>query len=387
MAANAAVVIPVYKENLNELEKISLMQVKKVLGGKYPIIFVAPEGKNFSYFSKGNAVVHFPQQFFQSVQTYNLLMMTAGFYKAFLRYEYILLYQLDAFVFSDKLEYFCSLGYDNIGAPWPWIWHTRIKLDGKSCIPRVGNGGFCLRNVRAAYNLLINRQDWLKKFHQLPEDIFFSCCGMQENSGFRTAPINIAYQFSVEYLPERTQRKNGGDLPFGCHAFNKFSADFYTKTFLSYGYDLSPFKNMLNSYDSFEHPLSALGSLAHKRLQRRVIKGQPIFRYLSQKNFASVRVIRNSYTILIVTRLLLENNSFSDKIFFYDETEQDILISDLQPEKLPHLIITNERSGGTRTPFIDALQRKGLTYGTRFITFNREYLAYCERLFHNLGKG
>ncbi|MBQ7630124.1 MAG: hypothetical protein IJS81_07940, partial [Selenomonadaceae bacterium] len=104
MLNNAAVVIPVYKENLNEFEKISLAQVQKVLGN-YQIIFVAPRGKNFSYFTQGSKIYFFQPQFFQSDKTYSELMKSPIFYKSFLEYKYILIYQLDAFVFSDELEY------------------------------------------------------------------------------------------------------------------------------------------------------------------------------------------------------------------------------------------------------------------------------------------
>ena len=126
--ANAAVVIPVYKENLSEFEKISLQQAQKIFGGKYPIIFFAPAGKTFSYFNVANRVIYFPQQFFQSGAAYNALMMNPGFYKVFFEYDYILIYQLDAFVFSDKLEYFCNLGYDYIGAPFPTYYLINFRL-------------------------------------------------------------------------------------------------------------------------------------------------------------------------------------------------------------------------------------------------------------------
>lgn len=383
MAANAAVVIPAYKEELNEFEKISLMQVQKVLGGKYPIIFAAPEGKNFSYFSAGNHVIYFPQQFFQSTQTYNALMKTEGFYKTFLEYEYILIYQLDAFVFSDKLEYFCSLGYDNIGAPWLWQYVAKIYWERKNFYPRVGNGGFCLRNVKACLEFLKNHSDWVEKLKKLPEDVFWSICGMIEGSNFRTAPISVAYKFSSEHLPLRCIKKNGGELPFGCHAWHNFSADFYIKAFSNFGYDLNQFKNQLKNLD-LNGTDNFLINVAYQRLNRRINKGQSLMRYLTRKDFASVRVIRTPYNMLILARLLLENNSLSDKIFFYDESESDILINDLCPEKLPHLLLATV--GGADTPFIETLQQKGLAYGKRFVTFHREYLIACEKMFRKLGK-
>ena len=71
MQTKVAVVIPVYKEELDEFEKISLAQARKILG-KYQFVFVAPEGKIFSYFESGDAVVHCSQQFFQSTKIYSM---------------------------------------------------------------------------------------------------------------------------------------------------------------------------------------------------------------------------------------------------------------------------------------------------------------------------
>ena len=137
--SKAAVVIPIYKEELDDLEKISLAQVHKVLKN-YPIIFVAPEGKNFSYLKSDDMLVQFHPYFFQSPKTYNQLLLHPFFYELFLNFDYILLYQLDAFVFYDALEDFCRLGYDYIGAAWPYYAWLGKKIEGKT--PRVGNGGF-----------------------------------------------------------------------------------------------------------------------------------------------------------------------------------------------------------------------------------------------------
>ena len=381
MAANVAIIIPVYKEKLNDFEKISLAQIKKVLG-HYPIIFVAPEGKFFPYFQVGTRVEHFPQQFFQSTLTYNILMMSGIFYEAFLEYDYILIYQLDAFVFSDKLEYFCSLGYDNIGAPWPRWWAKKIPYGKNFIIPRVGNGGFCLRNVKACYKLLMEHSNWVENLRDLPEDVFWAYCGMRSDSNFRTAPINIGYKFAAEFNPVRVTKKNGGELPFGCHAFHNFSADFYIKVLLNYGYDLRPFQKLMNKYNDGGLQ-NWLLNVAIMRLNRRLNLGQPLSQYLQQNRYASIRVIRHPLTMIILARLLLENPNFSDKIYFYDETELDILLSDCQPEKLPHLLLT---TGGIDINSIAALEKSGLAYGKRVVSFQREYLNYCEKLFHNLGK-
>ena len=378
MPSEVAVVIPVYKEELNELEKISLAQCRKILG-KYPLIFVAPEGKNFSYFAQGNGIVHFPQQFFQSVQTYNRLMMSPGFYATFKDFEYILIYQLDAFVFYDALEYFCSLGYDYIGAPWPRIYREILK---DKILP-VGNGGFSLRNVQAHHNLLINRSELIAQWHErhLPEDVFFSYCGQRGYNNFKVAPINVAYKFSAEFNPSRVVKKNNGKLPFGCHAWHNHHPDFYSRIFLQFGYDLRPVQHLLTNDDGGLR--NWLLNLSYRRFNRRLQREQPIRRYLPQKNFASVRVMRHPFNMFILTRLLSEDNSLADKIFLYDPDETDLLLQDLTLQKQPHLLIAKISESDALTA---AVEQKGFAYGKRFVSFWREYFTRCEELFRKLGK-
>ena len=374
--SKVAVVIPFHKETLNVFEQISLMQVQKILG-KYPIIFAIPEGKNFDWIPQGYKIMHFPY-LGGGIKKYDILLTSKIFYGEFLEYDYILIYHLDAFVFADKLEYFCSLGYDNIGASWPRN-APAIQFNGEKFHHRVGNGGFCLRNVKACCEFLENHSDWVKELQQLPDDVFWSVVGMVKGSGFRTAPLNVAYKFAAEYNPVRCVKKNGGELPFGCHAWHNFCADFYIKVFANYGYDLRPFKNQMRN----TVPNNWLMLALYQRLNRRINKGQSLTYCLSKNKFASIRVIRSPYTMLILARLILENNSLSDRIYFYDEKDLNIFIKDLKAEKLPHLLLTG---GGTDMSIIEILQRNGLSYGKKFVTFHREYLNHCEKIFNNLSK-
>ena len=380
MPVNAAVVIPIYKETLNELEKISLAQVKKILG-RYQIIFVAPKGLKCNYLTSGCKIYYFPPQFFQSVGTYNILMKHPLFYKAFLAYEYILIYQLDAFVFSDMLEYFCSLGYDYIGAAWYPL--RKVDFNGKQYKIGVGNGGFSLRNVTKFYNLILNHN---KIFSQTPsdaEDNLFSLCGILYPDEFKVAPLKIAYEFSVEVLPRRFVNKNGGELPFGCHDWYKSDANFYVDTFLKFGYDLNPLREKLQSM-SFKLCRQNLTIHAGKRLLRKLPRGESVLKYLSKNRYASIRVIRHPVAMMIFARLILENPNLSDEISFYNEDEQDILIQDLKLERTPHLLITARDDIDKN--LIDELKKRGVNYGTRVVTFLQEYLNYCETKLKNLGK-
>ena len=238
MQSKVAVVIPIYKEELDDLEKISLAQARKILG-KYQFVFVAPEGKIFSFTESGDTLVRFPQKFFQNVPAYSMLLMSPFFYEAFKAYDYILIYQLDAFVFYDALEKFCSLGHDYIGAPWPYYSRfTAQKNNNKT--PRVGNGGFSLRNVNAHIKLLNEHSDLAKNMMGLAEDDFFAYCGARDDINFHTAPVDIAAKFSAEYLLKHSLKNLQNKLPFGCHGWTKMSADFYVKLFSQFGYDLRP---------------------------------------------------------------------------------------------------------------------------------------------------
>jgi len=379
LPTKVAVVIPTHKEELNELEKISLAQCRKVLG-RYPLIFAIPEGKNFSWIPEGSRVVHFPH-LGQGTDHYNILLMSPQFYELFLEYDYILIYHVDAFVFYDALEEFCLLGYDYIGAPWPRIYTEKRK----SLSSRVGNGGFCLRNVKAHYELLKAHPNLIAQWHAIkfPEDVFFSHCGKRDDCNFHVAPINIAYKFAAEFNPARVVKKNGGKLPFGCHDWKKKNPEFYIRNFLQFGYDLRLVQKLLNFSDGGLR--NWLLKVAIQRLNCRLQRRQSILCYLPTRRFASVRVIRHPDTIKILTQLLLEDNSLADKIFLYDPDEQNLnkLLRDLTLDKQPHLLINLV---GYDNEIISAVEQRGFAYGKRVVSFWREYLTRCERLFRKLGK-
>lgn len=62
-------------------------------------------------------------------------MLTKEFYLRFRQWEYLLIYQLDAYVFQDELMDWCNKGYDYIGAPF-------LKLNREVDWNNCGNGGF-----------------------------------------------------------------------------------------------------------------------------------------------------------------------------------------------------------------------------------------------------
>lgn len=376
LSTKVAVVVPTHKEELDEFEKISLAQCRKILG-KYPLVFAAPEGKNLSFARPCDLVAYFPPQFFKDVAAYNRLMMSPQFYEAFLDFDYILIYELDAFVFYDALEFFCALGYDYIGAPWP-AFNPRKTGDK---VLRVGNSGFCLRKVKAHYNFLNEQRDLTAQLMGVSNDDFFALCGVREELNFKVPPVYVAARFSLEYLLEHAVKNLGSKLPFGCHGWSKMSADFYVKLFARFGYDLRPLRSRMNNLDT-EIIAGFLESLAIKRLVRGIKRGQSVLQYLPTKKFASVRVVRSDEVMKILAGMIQEDYPFTDKIFLYDKTDFMNLVNALTRENLPHLVLSVDYD----EPLIKQIEQRGLIYGEHIISFRREYLKHCEKIFRNLGK-
>lgn len=239
------IVVPMYRVEMSDLETISWQQLQCVLGS-YPIRMVAPISIAKQLEMRYQiAVEEFPNSYFQSVQSYSHMMLMSSFYQRFQSFEYMLVYQLDAFVFSDQLMKFCQMGYDYIGAPWPY-WFVEHHPVKKS---HVGNGGFSLRKIASACRVLEQKEIILEKMSekargvcQDSEDNFWSHCGCVPNLKFKVPHYSVARRFSVEY--RNHERKNFAEhLPFGCHGWNKFSYWLWKPIIKRYGYDL-PDRNM-----------------------------------------------------------------------------------------------------------------------------------------------
>lgn len=114
------ILVPIYRSDLNKFERISLERNDKILQA-YPRVFIKPASLDISKLQKefpDFTVENFDNECFTSLQHYNQLMMSPEFYQRFCDTEYILICQLDAYIFKDELTKWCEKGYDYIGAPW-----------------------------------------------------------------------------------------------------------------------------------------------------------------------------------------------------------------------------------------------------------------------------
>ena len=358
MSTKVAVVVPNHKAELNPIEKISLAQCRKVLS-RYPLIHAVPEGQNFAYFEPGEHVAEFPAQYFQSLKGYNVLSVSPKFYKPFADFDYILIYQLDAFIFYDALEEFCALGYDYIGAAWPrYVW-SDARVDGKT--PQVGNSGFCLRKVKACRKLAEQTN-------------------IPPNWSIHVAPVEAAALFSMEWHPARHVKRFG--LPFGCHGWTIFGADFYVELFARFGYDLQPFRVQMGNKDRDCWRRFRV-DFAMRRLIRDARRGRSMLGCLPTKRFASIRVIRSEGTSEVLARLLAEKPSLSKKISVVEKDDWPALLRDMKRETLPHLLLTFYDDEDLLKLFAE---ERGFVYGKHIISFRREYMKRCAQILRTFGR-
>ena len=224
--------VPVYKASPTKTEALSLLQLR--LLEVENVTLVCPEGLDIqSYLDlwPDLQVQRYAAEHFVSVQSYNDLVISSTFYLPFAnQYEYLLIYQLDAFLLSNQILAFCDQGYDYYGAPWKigfpeyrfLLNHWPIRINQKRF--HVGNGGLSLRRISSTLDLLQRTEGHISKTFFM-EDGFFGYWGSVDRH-FHACPALTAAHFSLEMDPlywiEQT-----GVLPMGFHGFEVWHPDFY----------------------------------------------------------------------------------------------------------------------------------------------------------------
>jgi len=218
----------------------------------------------------GFKVKTFSVKIFGSVAAINRLHLSPLLYQSFEDYRYIFIYHLDSLVFSNQMELWLATDLDYIGAPWircedaPWV-----EKD------RVGNTGFGMMKVEASLKVLANRYrqepmtywmdlfiqnsrtvrplvDFLRKLQRyFPQskitnspvkewdimqdpsphgrlgDVFWTDRAVEHDPGYRVASLEEGLEFAFEVGPRKCFVMNGGKMPFGCHAWEKYDRSFW----------------------------------------------------------------------------------------------------------------------------------------------------------------
>jgi hypothetical protein len=260
-----AVVVPMHnRSDLTPDEQISFQHLIHYLGA-YDKYLVVPEALSISL--PGCSVMRFGAEYFGSAVANTRLLLSEAFYAAFAGYQYILIYHLDALVFSDQLQAWCDTGLDYIGPPWihcadsPWVKEARV-----------GNGGLSLRKIDSFLKVFRSKVFWMdpeeywKKlsaevpaylrplylprrfvkrlscFNNAPremaqwylrgdgtrnEDHFWSDRAIHYMPEFNVASVEVGLRFAFEVAPRLCYQMNHGQLPFGCHAWPRYDRAFW----------------------------------------------------------------------------------------------------------------------------------------------------------------
>jgi len=262
-AKTVAVVVPLSMTfNPSADEELSLRHLTHFLG-KYDKFMIAPQGLCVDY--PGFQVKHFSKRFFGSALAHGKMQLSPEFYKSFLDYKYILMYHLDALVFSDQLLEWCNADFDLIAPPWVAHENAPYKIDGLFA-GRVGNGGFALYKVASFLKVLnssryaidpefyekeaskvergpkrwvLKAKSWLKRSKRFNDvkwetgrgvkisDLFWATRAQHYYPEFKIAPVDVALRFGFECVPRHCFELTNHTLPFGCHAWQRYDREFW----------------------------------------------------------------------------------------------------------------------------------------------------------------
>jgi len=270
-AKRVAVMVPLPTPELGRDEEISMRCLRAHLD-RYDKFLLVPRGMKVDF--EGFVVIELDRKHFGSAANHNRLLYLPEFWERFSDYEFILMYHLDALVFSDQLEEWCGKGYDFIGAPFmkcgdsPWV-----------MVERVGNGGFALYRVSSVLQVLWNRYrkdprkyfedhywklaesqkkvikplraampQWLRgplidslrrtvrsldhfESIKLNNDYFWADEAKRYLPEFKVAPLEEGLRFAFEVAPSLCLERNGGQMPFGCHGWTRYDREFWEERF------------------------------------------------------------------------------------------------------------------------------------------------------------
>lgn len=198
--------------NIKTFDDFCETYINKFVNDKFGIIY------NFKF-------MHYDDDAFCSLNAYNnMLMLNKNFYGDFLdSYDYMLIYQLDAYIFNDQLNYFLNENYDYIGGYYLPLYVDSLKYNNFNNLSTeqhlIMNGGvslkkisFCIDSITKHYDKLIKGCEFNNVFSYINEDTYFSM--------FYETKVNAieSMKFSLNWAgAENYWAIINFDYPFCCH--------------------------------------------------------------------------------------------------------------------------------------------------------------------------
>jgi hypothetical protein len=242
MSAKFCIVTPHQGPPFNDVALISFRRSAEVLAG-HRWIFAVPHGTDMAPFREiapHAEARFFPAEYFSSKRSAQWFYMHPDLFDSFADFDYLLIHQLDVYVFEDRLAEWVARAeandWDYIGAPWfghqwlrfarhplarlPWHWFLRES---------VGSGGFSLRKVSTCRAASRKDAGLIRRFlrHFVPEDIYWCQLAQWLGTRFRRPSPEIAASFAFETECERCFAMNDGSLPFAVHGWNRHDWEFW----------------------------------------------------------------------------------------------------------------------------------------------------------------
>ncbi len=247
MSNDFVIATPVFQESLQDSELIRLsITISNNINVSH--VFFCPQDLKTKRLEKAfpkSSFVKFPNHHFESVQTYSDLMLKSFFYEKFIKYEYIVISQLDS-VITRGLSIDVFSQFDYVGAPWmheqsAFSIGNRIFLNSgrHKLLPNkvfsVGNGGLSIRKTKSMIKITnriqspILRSIGLGTNNDLNEDVVISYSAAKY--GYSVPDRDAASKIFVEQF-----RKEPFDLwsVYGYHAIEKIYPQLQKEIFEKY---------------------------------------------------------------------------------------------------------------------------------------------------------
>jgi hypothetical protein len=259
-AVRPAIAIPIHKPELSAAERLSIDRAADVLS-RWPLFFVGPVRLTpqlealCGRYQRETQHKTFADRYFSGIKGYNALMRSKCFYRSFADHSHLLIAQTDALVLCDQLQRWCERDYSYVGAPW-FVGGSEPRMP--LTFLGVGNGGFSLRRVRDFLRVLDTprripdfiksggaskggRRNLLRRakherlfaynvepfFPRSNEDFFWGLLVPAVFPFFRVPRPEVAIGFAFEAAPRVLYELNGHELPFGCHAWERYDRAFW----------------------------------------------------------------------------------------------------------------------------------------------------------------
>lgn len=383
---NIVIVVPMYKVERTVFEEIALDMLFRILK-EYTICFVIPkhlEGKKFGVEEKRYYTESFAEKYFESISGYSQLCMSEEFYQRFKDYEYMLIHQLDAIVFKDKLLDFCNMNYDYIGAPLD---------DNVWCNYPVGNGGLSLRRISTTLRLVENKERIMannprRELFEKQEDNFFAYSGASADIDYKVPNPYLATSFSAQsdaFCGISDIEARG--LPFGTHHWPAWNYQYWKPIVEKYGYHL-PMLQEVEYIDTLKGDhLNWIRRSLFRYAEKADEKGRQSIAKRLGLNTEETYILRGGGVLAKeIMRMLIILNVTVSRIW-------DINLTDCEIEGIPvvdklPLPLNKERiviaTIKYENEIKNELEKNGMTEGIEFICFASTLVNDIPRLFPEL---